>query len=350
MGDARDASARRRYPSRMLLLLACATSPGGGASPAAGEGADTAAGLDSADTAEPTESGADSGDTAPGDSSSEDSAAADTADTADSGAAPSAGPCDAYANAVAMGDVDDPNLDELSGLAVSRQNPGILWTHEDSGGAAELYALDFTGATVATIHVDGVENHDWEDLAIGPCGSGWCLVIGEIGTSNYDHSLLVVEEPLLTGATEWTLSPAVQPFTFPGDPEDAEGLALFPDGTPLLVSKRDDATAGLYTLPAGASGLVWQADIATGVSGESLTAMATAADLSTDGATLLLRTYLHLYSVDVADVTAPGTPNSLAFAIELQGEAVAWDPNQGGFWQVGEGAGRTLYYTGCATE
>lgn len=258
------------------------------------------------------------------------------------------GPCARYASAVSMGTVDDSALNELSGLAVSRQNPGILWTHEDSGGAPELYALDATGATIATLHVDGVENHDWEDIAVGPCDAGWCLAIGEIGTADYDHAVLIVEEPLLTTDTDYHATPEVRPFDYPDEPQDAEGLALFPDGTPLIVTKRSDATAGLYALQSGATTLTWLADIATGTSGEDLTARATAADLSTDGATLLVRTYLHLYAVDVTVPTAPGTPDSMAFALELQGEAVAWDPLQGGFWQVGEGIWPKLYYTGCA--
>ncbi len=330
----------------MFLLLACA-----GASvsqPPAAE--DSALDSETVETGDSSETGdtADSGAV----DSSETADSGETADSndsgADTGAPASTGPCARYLDAVSMGTVDDSALNELSGLAVSRQNPGILWTHEDSGGSPDLYALDYTGATVATIHLDGVTNHDWEDIAIGPCDAGWCIVVGEIGTASYDHSVLTVEEPLLgTAPVELTVTPRVQAFSYPGDPEDAEGLALLPDGTPMIVSKRTDATAGIYTLAPDASVLEWRADVATGASSEDLTARATAADLSTDGTALLLRTYLHLYTVDVSDITAPADPVSLQFALELQGEAVAWDPVQGGFWQVGEGTHPTLYYTGC---
>lgn len=311
----------------MLFLLACVAPP---------------------DSAAPRASGVDShgADTQEADTDTD----TDT-DTHDTGAVASTGPCATYAPAVAMGQVQDPALDELSGLAVSRQNPGILWTHEDSGGAADLYALDVTGATVATLHVEGVANEDWEDLAIGPCDVGWCLVIGDIGTRGTDRadfSVLVVEEPLLDGTEELTVAPEVRPYTYPGLAEDAEALALLPDGTPLIVSKREDATAGIYQLPAGASVLELLAEIATGAPEEDLTARATAADLSTDGATLLLRTYFHLYELDLADPMAPGAPATVTYALELQGEAVAYDPVQGGFWQVSEGTGPTLHYTGCA--
>lgn len=330
----------------MFLLLACAGAPVS-QPPAAEDSAldsETVESGDSSETADTADSGAvDSSETA------DSGETADSNDSgADTGAPASTGPCARYLDAVSMGTVDDSALNELSGLAVSRQNPGILWTHEDSGGSPDLYALDYTGATVATIHLDGVTNHDWEDIAIGPCDAGWCIVVGEIGTASYDHSVLTVEEPLLgTAPVELTVTPRVQAFSYPGDPEDAEGLALLPDGTPMIVSKRTDATAGIYTLAPEASVLEWRADVATGASSEDLTARATAADLSTDGTALLLRTYLHLYTVDVSDLAAPADPVSLQFALELQGEAVAWDPAQGGFWQVGEGTHPTLYYTGC---
>lgn len=303
------------------LLFACATRTlpeSGGADSARASGADSPAGDDTADT--------------------------------DTFLEPSTGPCAVYAPAVAMGAVGDLALDELSGLAVSRQNPGILWTHEDSGGAADLYALDVTGATVATLHVEGVENDDWEDLAIGPCDRGWCLVVGDIGTRGTDRAefaVLVVEEPLLDGTVELSAAPEVRRFTYPDVAQDAESLALLPDGTPLLVTKRQDATAGLYQLPVGNTQLEWIADVPTGAPEEDLTARATAADLSTDGATLLLRTYLHLYEIDLRDATAPGAPAAVPFALEVQGEAVAYDPIQGGFWQVSEGTGPTLWFTGC---
>lgn len=331
----------------LILLLACAGAPivpsdgarphTGGDSAADSHGDSTRDSADSSRDSQPADS-----DTHGGDSGADSGG--------DTGGAPALldGPCSRYAAAVSMGNVDDTALNELSGLAVSRQNPGILWTHEDSGGTPELYALDATGATVATLHVDGVENHDWEDIAIGPCDAGWCLAIGEIGTAEYDHAVLIVEEPLLTGDTDYTVTPEVRPFTYPDEAQDAEGLALLPDGTPIIVTKRSDATAGLYALASGATTLTWLADVPTGSPSQDLTARATAADLSTDGRTLLLRTYLHLYSVDVTDPTVPGAPASMSFALELQGEAVAWDPLQGGFWQVGEGTWPALFYTGCA--
>lgn len=312
-------------PAMTLLLLACA-SPRDGTAPGA-----------------PPDGAADSG-------ASADTAADTAGDTGDD-PPPVGGPCAAYAEAVAMGEVADPDLQELSGLAVSRLNPGVLWAHEDSGGEPVLYALATTGETLATLRLDGVENVDWEDLATAPCGDGWCLWVGDIGALASDRAefaIHVVEEPLLDGTAEFVAAPDTRPFTYPGDPEDAEALAIAPSGEPVVITKRSDATAGVYVLGDGANVLEHLADVATGTVDEDLTARATAADIWPDPPRLLLRTYFHLYELDVTDLAAPGAPVELAYALEPQGEAIAWDPTDGGFWQVSEWDTPTLWYTGCA--
>ena len=263
-------------------------------------------------------------------------------------------PCSAYLNPVVIGKVQDDTLNELSGLAVSRLNPGILWSHEDSGGATELYALDFDGNRVATLTVEGVENEDWEDLAVFPSATGWSLYIGDIGDRGVERSLfsvLRVEEPLLiAGTVDYTVVPEVFSYTFPGDPEDAEALVVEGSGLPVILTKRADATAGVYRFPTLADGVVleWLGDVPTGAVGEDLTARATAADLWPDGSRLVLRSYFHLWEFSPAgDLAALPAPVELSGAFELQGEAVAYDPLQGGIWQLSEGIQPALNYIGC---
>ena len=318
---------------------------------------DTAADIASGnDTATDTSAGT-GRDTSSGDTSD---TAADTSDTAndtsgDTG--PPADPwllCESYARPTARGRVADGSLDEISGVVVSRQNPGALWVHEDSGNPAVLTALDTSGRTLATLTLDGATNVDWEDLAIGPCvdtSDAWCIVVGDIGDNGATGrtlSLYSVVEPVLDSATDIFATPTRHDFRYPDASEDAEALALLPDGTPMVVTKRDDATAGIYTLERGDDTLTWQADIATGASWEGLSAMATAADLSPDGTRLLVRSYLHLFEFAVDDLATPLLRGELSAALELQGEAVAYDPVEGGFWQVAEGSGAVLYKAECA--
>ena len=57
-------------------------------------------------------------------------------------------------------------LSELSGLAASRQYPGIFWGHSDSGDRSRLFAIRADGSCVAEIEVEGAANKDWEDIAL----------------------------------------------------------------------------------------------------------------------------------------------------------------------------------------
>ena len=86
---------------------------------------------------------------------------------------------------VELGPVPAP-ITEASGLAVSRDNAGVVWTHNDSGGAASLYALGRHGELRATLPLSGAVNVDWEDMAIGPGPAGapdW-LYAADIGDND----------------------------------------------------------------------------------------------------------------------------------------------------------------------
>jgi len=66
---------------------------------------------------------------------------------------------------------------ESSGLAYI---DGTLWTHNDSGDEAKLYAIDKTnGAILKTVTISNATNVDWEDLA----ASSTHLFIGDFGNN-----------------------------------------------------------------------------------------------------------------------------------------------------------------------
>ena len=84
-----------------------------------------------------------------------------------------------------------PGLSEGSGLALSRRVPGRLWTHNDSGKPI-LFALDARGAVTGRIEVTGATVEDWEAIAVGPCGTGSCLYIGDIGDNNASRKRITI--------------------------------------------------------------------------------------------------------------------------------------------------------------
>ncbi len=93
----------------------------------------------------------------------------------------------------------DPAIIESSGLAASVVHPGVVWTHNDSGNPARLFAVDQAGATVATLDVEGALNVDWEAVAMGrgPDGSA-ALFVADTGANlslRPQPSVYVVAEP-----------------------------------------------------------------------------------------------------------------------------------------------------------
>jgi hypothetical protein len=80
-----------------------------------------------------------------------------------------------------------PELPEGSGVALSRQSPGRLWAHNDSGEPA-LVALDTNGGVAGRVRVSGAKVEDWEAIAVGPCASGDCIDVGDIGDNDAGRS------------------------------------------------------------------------------------------------------------------------------------------------------------------
>lgn len=303
-------------------------------------------------------------------SGASESGAQDLSDSADTGIqddtaaldSPTARPCDAYADPVQTGTIVDEALDELSGLAVSRLDPDLLWAHEDRGGEVEIYAIDPLGNTLATVTLEDASNIDWEDLAIGPCDGGSCIFVGDIGNNAHDRDdlgIYVFEEPSLSALIfgEATLSDwEWYAFEYPDEIENAEALAVTSGGLPLLLSKRtDDESSNVYLIPELDSDEEVTAEplgtISTGVDGGEAAAALTAADLWWDDSSLLFRTYSSVYEIDLnsglsAISSAPS--RGLGGAAEPHGEAIAYDPWRGGFWQVSEGVNPAIWFIGCA--
>lgn len=324
-----------------LTLLGCSEdfAPVGGVGPTAlASEADP-----SADTADPT------GDTAGG-----------TDDTAEP-AAEWPVPCATWAAPEQTGTVADTALDELSGLAASWRNPGLLWVLEDHAGAASVYGLDASGATVAVVTLDGVVNNDWESLAVGPCAEGSCLFIGDTGDNDHDrpwHGLHRVPEPeVLPGSRlELTIVPTTFPYVYPDGAWDSEGMIVDPDGLPVLLSKEYDTEhTSLYRFPAldpsATATLAYLTRIATGDEGEGGAAAVTGADLWPDGSRLMVRTYGHVWELEVpgGELTrlAEATREARTTGEERQGEAISYDPETLAFVTVSEGANPPLYRVEC---
>jgi hypothetical protein len=214
-------------------------------------------------------------------------------------------------------------LRESSGLAVSRTQPGVLWSHNDSGDGPNLYAIDLSGRLLAIVPVTEASARDWEDIASGPCPptlpsttspekgapSPACLYVADTGNNDggrNDLTVYVLVEPVIsrTGSTPPMATAQSFRYRYPGRPEDSEAIAVLPTGDVTIVSKGRTGSIDFFAIAA--------AQVARGLaSGEVLTAMrtggtdiqpdarigrlVTGAAVSPDGTTLAVRTYTEVF-------------------------------------------------------
>lgn len=140
-------------------------------------------------------------------------------------------------------------LGEASGISASRRTPGAFWALNDSGQPV-IYALDAMGRITGRVRLTGATVDDWEAIAVGPCGSGSCLYVGDIGDNNGTRKQITiyrVPEPAIGQDT----TAAAEAFhaRYPDRPQDAESLVLTPDGSLYIVTKGEKGSVALYRFP-----------------------------------------------------------------------------------------------------
>lgn len=87
--------------------------------------------------------------------------------------------------------VQIPGLSEASGLAASSRVPGRLWTHNDSGEPVGV-SVDARGTVTGRVRLMGARVEDWEAIAVGPCGTGSCLHVGDIGDNEAKRKRITI--------------------------------------------------------------------------------------------------------------------------------------------------------------
>ncbi len=97
-------------------------------------------------------------------------------------------------------------IDETSGLEIV---DGQFITHNDSGGDPKLYYLDKNGKIVKERKLEGVKNHDWEDLT----KDDKFIYVADMG-NNYDtrKNLSIIKIPIDKSSNE---TPEIINFLYP---------------------------------------------------------------------------------------------------------------------------------------
>lgn len=233
--------------------------------------------------------------------------------------------------------IKDPRITESSGLAASRQHPGIYWTHNDQDNGAYLYAVDSsTGETVATITMTGVGTpRDVEAIQIGPDNQ---IYVGDIGDNDgvvWDY-VWVYQLPEPKELKDQTIRTTQYVVKYSDGPRDAESLLVHPKtGRVYIIDKQEDG-GHLYEGPAklSASGTnVFKPVIPVDL-------WATDAAFSPDGQQLAVRGYFGGIAYDWND----GKIKKLGrISVPLgQGESVSYSTDGTKLMLGSEGAGSSV--------
>ena len=207
----------------------------------------------------------------------------------------------------------DARLDEVSGLAVSRRHPGIVWVHNDSHDANTLHAVDEHGQVRASVDLP-VPNVDWEDIASYEREGRAYLLVADTGDNGGIRKELVlheVEEPATLIDQALTSVRSIR-FRWPDGPRDCEAVAVdATDSSIWLVSKkRVPPELFRLELEAVESGDVQVAERVGTLAGivqpsakeradnplyGKYRGQITAADISADGQLFAVMNYQHIY-------------------------------------------------------
>jgi hypothetical protein len=272
-------------------------------------------------------------------------------------------PCPTLGEADDLGFLQDEVINEASGLAESRQSPGVLWLHNDSGGSARLFAVGTGGELLATVWIDGANNGDWEDLSLvtDPVTGVDTIVIGDVGDNGLHRETVdvyLVDEPSIKPGQKYeeiTVPARRLELDYPdyefhnvetllADPVTGDILLVTKDyaGETYIFRKQPPHVDGEFSTLEAAGAL----DFSTKpLSGNATTA----GDVSPLGDLIVVRTYTtQAYvwrrdaTMNVAEALA-GEPCEVELPAERQGETIAFSADGASFFTISEGTNQPIY-------
>ena len=240
------------------------------------------------------------------------------------------------------GDIQNKNLSESSGLAVSNRYDDLLWSMNDSGNAPEIFAMTGTGADLGSWSIATETMTDWEAMSSFVKDDEAYLLIADVGDNfrwRSRLSLVIVKEPDPADITdaelaiEWKVE-----FSYPqGVFRDCEAVAVDIGGERVILITKRVYPPEVYELP-----LVSKESVIAKKIGElPYLPKATLSDIEEEPGVgqyrrmvtgmdirdhqLLLTTYQDVYLLDLRRLEAP--PLMVPMPLVGQREAISFDRN-----------------------
>lgn len=236
----------------------------------------------------------------------------------------------------------DARLVEASGLASSVVNPGMLWTHNDSGHPAEVFLIDTLAQIKMVCRLKNVVNRDWEDIVIGPGPDSTksYVYVADIGDNEAKYPVKILyrfEEPVLSAGELDILEFDTLFLQLDDGVRDTESIMIDPLAHGMyLLSKREDSVH-FYKVNYPYEGDTLNARYRVTLPYHNINA----AEISPDGTEVIIKDYDHIYYWKRPDggpisklLQTP--PVVLNYEKEVQGEAITFSRRGTGFFTLSE--------------
>lgn len=238
---------------------------------------------------------------------------------------------------VEMGEV---NLTEVSGIAWSRNNPGMLWAHNDSGHSNSLFLLHGESGEIVTKYtIHGTANIDWEDMevAVGPEAGASYIYIADTGDNSQkrkEYTVYRFKEPVHsnehTDSGNIFISDAEVEkirFRYPDGSHDTEAMFVDPVTKDIYLATKRDVVSFLYVIPYPQK---TEEVYTIFKAGEFSFREASAGTVSADGDKILIKNRQNIYYWERAEgeklfETLERAPLRAPYIGEPQGEAICFD-------------------------
>ncbi|MFI0409871.1 hypothetical protein [Actinomadura sp. 3N508] len=238
--------------------------------------------------------------------------------------------------------IDDPRITESSGLAASTRHPGIVYTHNDSGGVPKIYALDAGGRVRAVLTFAGAGARDWEGIALGKDERGrpaiFAADIGDnLGGAWPYVTVYRIREPAQIRSQ--TLRATTFKIKYADGPRNAETFMINPRTNRVYIASK------LF------GGKVYEGPAKLRTSGYNVVrkvadapAMATDGAFSPDGRTCVIRSYFGARLYSVGPDGRPGKSlKSLGIPMQSQGESLSYTADGRSLLLGSEGENQPVY-------
>ena len=236
-------------------------------------------------------------------------------------------------------------IDESSGVACSRRNEGVFWTHNDSGDPPRIFAFNAKGEDLAVFELKGAIHHDWEDMASFTHRAKSGLLIADVGDNDEmrdQYTLYIVREPRVDptkrGVRDKLKVEAAVDFTYEDGSHNCEAVGVdTASKLVLLITKVQFGKCKAYAidLPEEKPKAPLLAKAIATLSIPLVTAM----DVSPDGLRAIVLTYGNAFEFTRApdekwSAAFARAPRTLVMPPRRQGEGICYGPD-----------GKTLYLT-----